>query len=166
MSGPAQGFPGIREARRRAICMLVQASDQASGEQPPAGESTPRSRCQSPASQPLPVCFDDDGGRHGTSRGAGAGGVLSVVFWQPPVEDSGPWHRLTALTIAAGAPGGGAGNSDSLPVCMRLCMQTPPPHRREAPCLHARCSPEPMCNLAGMGREGAIHGNRGGSDIG
>ena len=37
-----------------------------------------------------------------------------MVFWQPPVEDSGPWHRLTALTIAAGKPG--SSGSDSIPV--------------------------------------------------
>ena len=41
----------------------------------------------------------------------GAGGVLSVIFWQPPVEDSGPWHRLTELTI-----GSSSGGASSAPV--------------------------------------------------
>ena len=61
-------------------------------------------------------------------RDPDAGGVLSVVFWQPPVEDSGPWHRLTALTVAAGKPG--SGNSDNLPVRLRPCASWVVGHRR------------------------------------
>jgi len=82
------------------------------------------------------------------------GGVLSVVFWQPPVEDTGPWHRLTALTIAAGKPG--SSGSDSLPVRLPLCTDSEQSLRalcREQGWLHIKGL---ELRLAGVGRAGTV----------
>ena len=99
---------GCSRCRSRTVCWRI-------GTMPCSLARTGLSRCccsrSLAARQTACVgCFDSDAGAHyrcqrliSLDRGH-AGGVMAVMFWEPPVEEAGPWHRLASLTTGHAVP--------------------------------------------------------------